>query len=58
MRILVIDDNPDDRALARRALEKEFPELEIEEIRREYVRRYKQESVMRIDFAKTVRVAF
>ncbi|HSK78183.1 MAG TPA: ATP-binding protein [Thermoanaerobaculia bacterium] len=33
MRVLVIDDNPEDRALARRALEKEFPEIEIEEIR-------------------------
>ena len=33
LRILVIDDNPEDRALARRALEKELPELEIEEIR-------------------------
>ena len=30
----------------------------IEEIRREYVRRFKQESVMRIDFAKSVLVAF
>ncbi|HSN88788.1 MAG TPA: ATP-binding protein [Thermoanaerobaculia bacterium] len=33
MRVLVIDDNPEDRALARRALEKEFPGLAIEEIR-------------------------
>jgi signal transduction histidine kinase len=33
LRVLVIDDNPDDRALARRALEKEFPEIGIEEIR-------------------------
>ncbi|HSF38351.1 MAG TPA: ATP-binding protein, partial [Thermoanaerobaculia bacterium] len=33
MRVLVIDDNPDDRALARRALEKEFPGIGIEEIR-------------------------
>jgi signal transduction histidine kinase len=33
VRILLIDDNPDDRALALRALEKEFSGLEIEEIR-------------------------
>ncbi|HKV06659.1 MAG TPA: ATP-binding protein, partial [Thermoanaerobaculia bacterium] len=33
MRVLVIDDNPDDRALVRRALEKELPGIEIEEIR-------------------------
>jgi signal transduction histidine kinase len=32
MRILLIDDNPDDRALARRALGRELPNLEIAEI--------------------------
>ena len=33
IRVLLIDDNPDDRALARRALEQEFPGLQAEEIR-------------------------
>jgi signal transduction histidine kinase len=33
LHVLVIDDNPDDRALARRALEKEFSDFEIQEVR-------------------------
>ena len=32
MRIVLIDDNPDDRALARRVLERDFPDLEAVEI--------------------------
>ncbi|MFP5285639.1 MAG: response regulator [Thermoanaerobaculia bacterium] len=33
MRILLIDDNPDDRALALRALERDFPDFQAEEVR-------------------------
>src|SRR5438132_8823627 len=35
MLMLLIDDNPDDRALVRRELNRHFPDLEIEEIRAE-----------------------
>jgi DNA-binding response OmpR family regulator len=35
MRVLLVDDNPDDRVLVRRELERHFPELDIEEIRAE-----------------------
>jgi DNA-binding response OmpR family regulator len=35
MRALLIDDNPDDRVLVRRELERHFPELQIEDIRAE-----------------------
>jgi DNA-binding response OmpR family regulator len=33
MRVLLIDDNPDDRVLVRREIERHFPDLQIEEIR-------------------------
>jgi DNA-binding response OmpR family regulator len=35
MRALLIDDNPDDRVLVRRELERNFPQLQIEDIRAE-----------------------
>ena len=35
MRVLLIDDNPDDRVLIRRELTRHFPDLEVEEIRAE-----------------------
>jgi DNA-binding response OmpR family regulator len=35
MRVLLIDDNPDDRVLIRRELTRHFPELEVEDIRAE-----------------------
>src|ERR671922_514127 len=35
MRVLLIDDNPDDRTLIRRELTRNFPDLEIEDIRAE-----------------------
>ena len=34
LRCLLIDDNPDDRALVRRELQREFPDIQIEEITR------------------------
>jgi DNA-binding response OmpR family regulator len=33
MRVLLVDDNPDDRVLVRRELERHFPDFDIEEIR-------------------------
>jgi len=35
MRVLLIDDNPDDRVLIRRELTRHFPDLEVEDIRAE-----------------------
>src|SRR2546422_10270685 len=35
MRVLLIDDNPDDRVLIRRQLTRHFPDLEVEDIRAE-----------------------
>ena len=35
MRVLLIDDNPDDRVLIRRELTRHFPDFEIEDIRAE-----------------------
>ena len=35
MRVLLIDDNPDDRALIRRELERHFPDFDIQDVRAE-----------------------